>query len=213
MVSWFKAAHEELPTAQLYLNDFSNDDISTDPEHVAHFEHTIRFLLGRGAPLDGLGLQGHFSTRPNAPENILATLDRYQKEFNLPVRFTEFDMPAGDEQLQADFTRDFLILAYSHPSVVGVQHWGFWEGNHWKPPAAMYRADWSEKPNAKVYKDLVLHQWRTALTAMTDADGRCSVRGFYGEYRVTVIVNGHSVAKQFTHKPDESSVWRIESAR
>lgn len=213
MVSWFKAAREELPHAKLYLNDFSNDDISTDPEHVAHFERTIRFLLDRGAPLDGLGLQGHFASRPNRPENILATLDRYQKEFNLPVRFTEFDMPAGDEQLQADFTRDFLILAYSHPSVVGVQHWGFWEGRHWKPPAAMYRTDWSEKPNAKVYKELVLHQWRTALSSTTDADGRCAARGFYGDYRVTVTADGRSVEKMFTHQPNEAPVWRIELAR
>lgn len=213
MVSWFKAAREELPHAQLYLNDFSNDDITTDPEHVAHFERTIRFLLDRGAPLDGLGLQGHFSSRPNAPENIVATLDRYQKAFNLPVRFTEFDIPTGDEQLQADFTRDFLILAYSHPSVVGVQHWGFWEGRHWKPPAAMYRTDWSEKPNAKAYKDLVLHQWRTDLTAMTDAGGRYVARGFYGDYRVIVTVNGRSEEKVFTHKPDGASVWRVELAR
>lgn len=213
MVSWFKAAREELPVAQLYLNDFSNDDASTDPAHVAHFERTIRFLRERGAPLDGLGLQGHFSSRPNAPENILATLDRYEKEFNLPMRFTEFDMPAGDEQLQADFTRDFLILAFSHPRVVGVQHWGFWAGSHWKPPAAMYRKDWSERLSAQVYKDLVLHQWRTTLDATTDAEGRCTVRGFYGDYRVTVGVDGRSVERRFTHRPEEPSLWRIESAR
>ncbi len=213
MVSWFKAAREELPHAQLYLNDFSNDDITTDPEHVAHFERTIRFLREHGAPLDGLGLQGHFSSRPSAPENIVATLDRYHKEFNLPVRFTEFDIPSTDEQLQADFTRDFLILAYSHPSVVGVQHWGFWEGRHWKPPAAMFRTDWSEKPNAKVYKDLVLQQWRTDLTGRLDADGRWSQRGFYGDYRVIVEAAGRTVEKRFTHMPGTPSMWRIELGR
>ena len=36
--------------------------------------------------------------------------------------------------MQADYTRDFLILAFSHPSVVGVQLWGFWENAHWIPP-------------------------------------------------------------------------------
>lgn len=209
MVSWFKTAREELPHARLFLNDFSNDDITTDPEHVAHFERTIRFLLGHGAPLDGLGLQGHFSSRPSSPANILATLDRYWKEFRLPVRFTEFDIPSSDEELQADFTRDFLILAYSHPSVVGVQHWGFWEGRHWKPPAAMYRLDWSEKPNAKAYKDLVLHQWRTDLMSKSDAAGRLSIRGFHGEYRVTVSLNGRSVEKVFTLRPDSESRWLI----
>lgn len=209
MVSWFRTAREELPHAKLFLNDFSNDDITADPEHVAHFERTIRFLIGHGAPLDGLGLQAHFSSRPSAPANILATLDRYWKEFRLPVRFTEFDIPTSDEELQADFTRDFLILAYSHPSVVGVQHWGFWEGRHWKPPAAMYRLDWSEKPNAKAYKDLVLHQWRTDMTSKTDAAGRLSARGFHGEYQVTVTLNGRSVEKSFTLAPGSESPWLI----
>ncbi len=213
MVTWFKAAREELPRAKLYLNDFSNDDITTDPEHVAHFERTIRFLLGRGAPLDGLGMQGHFSSRPSAPENIVATLDRYWKEFNLPVRFTEFDIPTSDEQLQADFTRDFLILAYSHPSVVGVQCWGFWEGRHWKPPAAMFRKDWSEKPNAKVYKELVLHRWRSDLTATTDSDGRHAARVFQGDYRVTVTANGRTVEKTFSLGPGRAAPWRIELPR
>lgn len=209
MVTWFKAAREELPHAKLYLNDFSNDDAKADPAHVAHFERTTRFLLDHGAPLDGLGMQGHFSSRPNAPENIVATLDRYQKEFNLPVRFTEFDIPTSDEQLQADFTRDFLIAAFSHPSVVGVQHWGFWEGRHWKPPAAMFRTDWSEKPNAKVYKDLVLHQWRTNLTTKTNASGQCTERGFHGDYRVTIMVDGRSVEKTFSLAPDSNVEWRI----
>lgn len=209
MVSWFRTAREELPHARLFLNDFSNDDITADPEHVAHFERTTRFLLGHGAPLDGLGMQGHFSSRPSAPANILATLDRYWKAFRIPVRFTEFDIPSSDEELQADFTRDFLILAYSHPSVVGVQHWGFWEGRHWKPPAAMYRLDWSEKPNAKAYKELVLHRWRTDLTSESDAAGRLSTRGFLGEYRVTVTLNGRSVDKAFTLGPDSESRWLI----
>ena len=38
-----------------------------------------------------------------------------------------------DEEMQADYTRDFLTLAYSHPTVVGVQLWGFWERAHLQP--------------------------------------------------------------------------------
>jgi GH35 family endo-1,4-beta-xylanase len=201
MPGWFKAAREELPDARLFFNDFSNHDATTDADHVAYYEQTARYLLDHGAPVDGLGLQAHFNGRPNAPEHILATLDRYQAEFHLPVRFTEFDVWTRDEELQADFTRDFLILAFSHPSVVGVQHWGFWETCHWRPAAAMYRADWSEKPNAKVYKDLVLHQWRTNLVGATGADGRYAARGFHGDYVVTVEANGHRLEKAFSLKP------------
>jgi GH35 family endo-1,4-beta-xylanase len=198
MPPWFKIAREELPGVALYFNDFSNHDATTDADHVAHFEKTTRYLLDHGAPVDGLGLQAHFNGRPNAPENILAVLDRYQQQFNLPVRMTEFDVWTFDEDLQADFTRDFLILSFSHPSVVGVQHWGFWETCHWRPPAAMYRADWSEKPNAKVYRDLVLNQWRTNVTGATDLSGQFRQRAFHGDYVVTVESDGRHVEKTFT---------------
>jgi GH35 family endo-1,4-beta-xylanase len=197
MPAWFKTAREELPHAALYFNDFSNHDATTDRAHVEHFEQTTRYLLEHGAPVTGLGLQAHFNGRPNSPVNILATLDRYEQEFHLPIRFTEFDVWTFDEELQADFTRDFLILAFSHPSVVGVQHWGFWENAHWRPPAAMFRADWSEKPNAKVYRSLVLEEWRTRLTGATNADGAYAARGFYGDYVVSIDADGRHAEETF----------------
>jgi len=198
MPAWFKTAREELPGVGLYLNDFSNHDLVTSADHVAHFEQTARYLIDQGAPLTGLGLQVHFNDQPNPPERILAVLDRYQAEFHLPVRFTEFDVWTRDEELQADYTRDFLILAFSHPSVVGVQLWGFWESSHWRPAAAMYRADWSEKPNAKVYKSLVLDQWRTRLDGATDAAGAFAGRGFLGDYVVTVDAGGRHAEQAFS---------------
>lgn len=198
MPPWFKLAREELPDVPLYLNDFSNHDATTDADHVAHFERTARYLLDQGAPLDGLGLQAHFNGRPNAPENILAVLDRYYSQFKLPVRITEFDVWTLDEELQADFTRDFLILSFSHPSVVGVQYWGFWETCHWRPSAAMFRADWTEKPNAKVYRDWVMKAWRTQLNEVADRQGRLSSRGFHGDYQLTVEHHGKKTIQTFS---------------
>ncbi len=198
MVDWFKTAREAMPKVALFFNDFSNQDATTDRAHVEHFEKTTRFLLDHGAPVDGLGLQAHIGGQPNAPEHVLATLDRYWNEFKLPVRFTEFDVRTSDEELQADYTRDFFILAFSHPSVVGIQLWGFWEKAHWIPVAAMYREDWSEKPNAAVYKSLVLDQWRTHTSGTTAADGTLTTRGFYGDYAATVEIGGKRAQQTFT---------------
>lgn len=199
MPTWFVAAREELPpTVPLYLNDFSNHDATTDGAHVAHFEKTARYLLDHGAPLGGLGIQAHFNGRPNAPKNILAVFDRYASQFHLPLRITEFDVWTYDEELQADFTRDFLILAFSHPSVVGIQHWGFWESAHWRPSAGMFRKDWSEKPNAKVYREWVLKAWRTNLEGATDKDGHFARRGFYGDYEVVVESGGKRASATFS---------------
>jgi peptidoglycan/xylan/chitin deacetylase (PgdA/CDA1 family)/GH35 family endo-1,4-beta-xylanase len=209
MPPWFKVAHEELPGVALFLNDFSNHDAVTSADHVAHFEQTARYLLDQGAPVMGLGLQAHFNDQPNPPERILAVLDRYAAQFHLPVRFTEFDIWAHDEQLQADYTRDFLILAFSHPSVIGVQLWGFWENAHWRPSAAMFRSDWSEKPNAKVYRALVLEQWRTRLSGTTDARGVFAQRGFFGDYVVRVESGGRRVEQNFPLLPAAGAATEV----
>jgi hypothetical protein len=136
---------------------------------------------------------------------VLAVLDRYQAEFHLPVRITEFDVMTYDEDLQADYTRDYLILCFSHPSVVGVQFWGFWSGAHWRPQAALFREDWSERPAAKVYRDLVLNQWRTEASGVTDANGGLSLRGFQGDYILTASYNGRRAEKEFTLPAQASS--------
>ena len=202
MVDWFKAAQAGTPGVPLFLNDYSNHDLVADKRHCADFYRVAKFLQSKGAPLGGLGLQGHISAQPSPPERVLAALEAYA-EFKLPIRITEFDVNTDDEQLQADYTRDFLILAYSHPSVVGVQHWGFWEKAHWRPRAALFRADWSPKPAATAYEDLVLHQWRTKLQGQAGASGKVGGRGFHGDYVVTVEKDGKHIEQTFTLRPEE----------
>jgi endo-1,4-beta-xylanase len=201
-VDWFKAARAAHADAPLFLNDYSNHDAGLDAAHVAHFETTARYLKDQGAPLGGLGLQAHIGGSPSPPPSVVSVLDRYAA-LGLPVRFTEFDINTEDEELQADYTRDFLTLAYSHPTVVGVQLWGFWERAHWIPRAAMLRADWSEKPNARVWRSLVLDQWRTRATGTTDAQGRWRGRGFHGDYLVTVQYQGGTYEQIFSLRAGE----------
>jgi GH35 family endo-1,4-beta-xylanase len=203
MVDWFKAAQAGAPGVPLYLNDYSNHDLVDDKAHCLDFFKVAKFLQSKGAPLGGLGLQGHISAQPTPPERVLAALEVYA-EFKLPIRFTEFDIDTNDEQLQADYTRDFLILAYSHPSVVGVQHWGFWAKAHWRPAAALFRSDWSPKPAAKVYEDLVLRQWRTKLKGQVGSAGKAEGRGFHGDYIVIAEKDGKRTEQAFTLRPDES---------
>ena len=195
-VDWFNAARAALPTAALYLNDYNIEDQTRFVTQVRVFEDTARYLLQRGAPLTGLGVQGHINiVFPGIPD-YLATLDRYAA-MGLPVRITEFDVNTTDLSLQADYTRDFLTASFSHASIAGIQYWGFWQGSHWRPDAASYRTDWSEKPNGAVYRDLVFNQWWTRLTLTTDAQGVIRARGFFGDYTATLNVNGQRIEKTF----------------
>ncbi len=200
MADWFRAAQAGVPGGLLYLNDWGNQDLLQNPTHWRNTFETAAYLRNSGAPLTALGLQCHLGGRPTPPTDLLGALDLYAG-LRMPIRITEFDVSTDDEELQADYTRDFLILAFSHPSVVGVQLWGFWEKAHWRPKAAMFRADWSEKPNAKAYRSLVLGQWRTRLEATTAADGSCTARGFYGDYVATVEYRGRRSEQAFALRP------------
>lgn len=196
-VDWFNAARAALPTAALYLNDYNIEDQTRFPAQVRLFEDTARYLLQRGAPLTGLGLQGHINGIYPAIPEYLATLDRFAA-LGLPLRITEFDVNTTDLSLQADYSRDFLTASFSHASMAGIQFWGFWETAHWRPNSAMYRADWSEKPNGAIYRDLVFNQWWTRLNATTDAQGAIPARGFFGDYTATVTVNGQLIEQTFS---------------
>ncbi len=183
MARWYREAREFDPKPVLYLNDFNIiEEGGRDEKHRWHFYETIRFLLDRGAPLGGIGIQGHFR-EPTPPEKILEIFDLFA-EFNLPIRITEFDFETKDEHLQAEFTRDFLTVCFSHPRVDAFLMWGFWEGRHWRPDGAMLRKDWSEKPVYRVWRELVHGRWRTEGEGVTGADGSFRLRAFRGEYQI-----------------------------
>jgi GH35 family endo-1,4-beta-xylanase len=195
MIAWFKLARAHDPKANLYLNDYSILSAGgMDVKHQDHFEKTLRFLKDGGAPINGLGMQGHFGGSPTPPERMLNILGRFAK-IGLSISVTEHDIDTEDEQFQADFTRDFLITTFSHPAVVGVLTWGFWEGSHWKPNGAYYRKDWSIKPAGQVWMDLVRKQWRTELEGKTDSTGAFKTRGFLGDYTITVTHNGKTTTQ------------------
>jgi endo-1,4-beta-xylanase len=183
MTHWFKLARQADPTAVLFLNDYPILTGQSDP-HFDGFEKALSFLKDGGAPLGGIGVQGHYGATLPPVTQILAGLDRLAK-FNLPIAITELDIDTTDEQLQADYLRDHTIACFSHPSVNQVIMWGFWEGRHWKPVAAPYRRDWSRKPAAQAWEDLIFKQWWTDGTAKTGPDGRLTLRAFQGDYEIT----------------------------
>lgn len=184
MVDWFKAAHEADPKVNLFLNDYAGLAAGgMDTLHKQHFEKTARYLKENGAPIHGIGLQCHFGWSVTPPELALKELDRWAA-LGLEIHLTEFDIDTTDEQLQADYTRDLLTLAFSHPSVTAIMTWGFWEGRHWRPDAALWRKDWSVKPNGQVWLDLTTREWWTDVTGRTDSAGVVKLRGFPGDYEI-----------------------------
>lgn len=74
--------------------------------------------------------------------------------------------------------------------------------------AAHWRSDWSEKPNATVWRTLVGGSWRTRTTCLTNALGQCTIHGHRGLYEVTVEADGKSLTQPFQTEGG-STVLRI----
>lgn len=188
IVGWYQAAKKADPKALLVLNDYPGPDTTG---HLDQFEGWIKYLLENKAPLEGIGLQGHVGGTPWSIPALLAVLDRFGAN-GLPIAITEYDTQIKDEALDAQFTRDFLTAVFSHPSVNSFLMWGFWDGAHWHSQAPLFHKDWTLKPAGKAYEDLVLREWWTNADGATDASGAYQVRGFLGDYEVTVKAGSRS---------------------
>ncbi|MBK1877642.1 endo-1,4-beta-xylanase [Pelagicoccus mobilis] len=200
MVDWFKQARANLPRRGLYINDYGIISAGgRDFAHQQHLEDVIEYLLLNDAPVTGIGMQGHFSSSPTSIELVYNIFERFHNAFpDLDIRITELDITTDDEDMQADYTRDILTIAFSHPATVGVQVWGFWEGRHWRPSAAMYTQDWREKPNATIWRQLTQETWWNDFAGTTNAKGQYSNRGFYGDYIATIQTSGDPIVLNFT---------------
>ena len=95
--------------------------------------------------------------------------------------------PEGEKR-QAEYVVKLYTLLFSHPAVEAIQWWNLTDLGAWKgAPAGLLRKDMSPKPAYIALKDLIYHRWWTRHESKTDQDGRCTFRGFFGNYRITVI--------------------------
>lgn len=200
MLDWFREAHVGAPDVKLFYNDYIMFQGTATNSPSQFFYDRVKFFLDHGAPINAIGEQGHFGGNPPGPDQILAALDHFAT-LGLPIQISEFDIDTPDEQLQADFTRDFTIAIFSHPAVIGMVQWGFWENAHWKPGAALWRKDWTLRPAGQAWVDLVTKTWWTNADGRTAADGTYSTRGFYGDYDVTVTRDGRSQTVRLKLEP------------
>jgi len=192
MAAWFQKARPADPAVKLYVNEVGiTENGGYDLNRQNAYYQVAKGILDAGAPLDGLGLQSHFSNILTAPARVLEVFDRFA-QLGKDLEITEFDVNIADEQLQADYFRDYLIASFSHPAVKGFFMWGFWEGRHWRPQAAMIRQDWSVKPAYNVWQQLVFRDWWTDVQGSTGQDGVFRTRGFLGYYDVEVTLGGQT---------------------
>jgi endo-1,4-beta-xylanase len=210
VVDWFAEARRELPNAKLALNENSlltGGGYTTSNQD--NYLEWYRYLKSKGHAPDVMGFQAHFGESFTAPEKVWKILDRFAAETDAELQITEFDINTLDEAAQAAYTRDFLTACFAHERVTGFTMWGFWEGDHWQPPSAAWRKDWSPKPNARVLEELLTKTWWTDLTLTTPATGTASARVFLGQHRVTVSLDNRKAEANATVESPDGAHLRV----
>ncbi len=194
----FKVAHEADPQANLFINDYGIlSHGGTDTEHQDGYFKTIRALLDAKAPVQGIGMQGHFNEQFTPLTKVWEILNRFGA-LGLPIEITEHDLNVWDDEVMVDYTRDLLTAVFAHPATSGFITWGFWEKRHWIPNAAQWTGAWQLRGHGKVWYDLVFKKWWTSVNTATSRSGVAEVRGFLGDY--TVEVRAGSKTKTVTTK-------------
>lgn len=191
MAEWFNRTRSINSSAKLYINDYSILSAGgLDLSHQDSFYSTIQQIDADGGMVEGIGLQSHFNNQLTPITKVYTILDHFA-ELKKDIKITEFDVEVNDQDLQADYTRDFMTIIFSHPSVKSFIMWGFWAGRHWKPEAAMYDLDWTPRKNLQAYKELVFDTWWTdEMVATADEQGSLTSRGYLGKYEITSTYKG-----------------------
>ncbi|MCW5954032.1 MAG: endo-1,4-beta-xylanase [Propionibacteriaceae bacterium] len=217
----FEEARETNPDVFLLVNDFDT---------TAAYECLIEGMLEAGIVPDAIGLQTHMHQGYKGEEHVLGVADRFAR-FGLPLHYTETSLvsgelmprhivdlndfqvdswpstPEGEERQAGELVRHYRSLV-GHRAVDVLTYWGITDRGSWLgAPIGLLRADGSRKPAFNALRQLITGDWWVPpTTARTDTQGRVAVRGFAGDYRVTVPGRGKS---GFSLQRDRSESLRL----
>ncbi|KAG8053527.1 hypothetical protein GUJ93_ZPchr0001g30192 [Zizania palustris] len=180
------------PSPALFVNDY-NVESANDPNATPErYVELITDLQKRGAPVGGIGVQGHV-TNP-VGDVICDALDKLAVT-GLPVWITEMDVSAADEAVRADDLEIVLREAFAHPAVEGIMLWGFMQGNMWRSHAHLVNADGKLNQAGNRYVGL-RQEWTSHARGHVDGSGHFKFRGFHGKYVVQLTTDAGEMKHQ-----------------
>lgn len=179
----FKNANQLDPSATLFVNDYHIEDGCDTRSSPEKFIQQILDLQEQGAPVGGIGIQGHVNN-PVGPI-VCSALDKLGI-LGLPIWFTELDVSSTNEHVRADDLEVMLREAFAHPAVDGIMLWGFWELFMSRDNSHLVNAEGQINEAGKRYLALK-QEWLSHAHGHVDEQGLFGFRGFQGTYEVEII--------------------------
>ncbi|MFG0247740.1 MAG: endo-1,4-beta-xylanase, partial [Phycisphaeraceae bacterium JB051] len=99
------------PHAQLWTNE--GHILVGDGARAEPYLNMIKDLIKFGQRPDGIGFMGHYNTTSIIhPQKVYERMEQFAPYADR-LQYTELDFSTNDDQLQADYLRDMMIIAYS----------------------------------------------------------------------------------------------------
>lgn len=170
----FKWAHEADPEAQLYYNDYNIEQgaVENKGKHASSMV-LLKRLIAEGAPITGVGIQGHWHLDTNLAD-VEKAIENYAS-LGLRVAITELDVtatgdnsgafgvrqgdrtiPAENYQKQAEVYKALFEIFMRHADVIDrVTFWGINDTRSWRrgQDALIFDGQMNPKPAFKAVID------------------------------------------------------------
>ena len=161
--SAFVYARRADPTALLYLNDY-DVELQGKAKAVA-FRNLANHLQQRGIPIDGVGLQCHFSNGDVDSVKLESTVRRFGED-GLKCIITELDMgtpstSAKDLEEQARNYRVVTDIVLNNDNCPHFVIWGLKDNDSWRSASnpLLYTASLSKKPAWYAVRSALRHRY------------------------------------------------------
>ncbi|OPZ94092.1 MAG: Endo-1,4-beta-xylanase A precursor [Firmicutes bacterium ADurb.Bin419] len=163
----FKWTHEADPDAELYYNDYNIEQgaVENKGKHASSML-LLKRLIAEGAPITGVGIQGHWHLDTNLAD-VEKAIENYAS-LGLRVSITELDVtstgnnsgafgvnagdrtiPAENYQKQAEVYKKLFEIFMRHADVIDrVTFWGISDTRSWRrgQDALLFNGDLQPKP-------------------------------------------------------------------
>ena len=219
MCECFEHARQANPKATLLINDYC-----TDKRYARVIEQAVD---AEGKRLyDVIGIQSHMHKAVWPATKVWQTCEDFAR-FGVPLHFTETTILSGEhawekkgdwpstpegEAMQAKEVAQFYTLLFSHPAVEAITWWDLSDQATWQhAPSGLLHKDMTPKPAYDELKKLIKGAWWTRTSVQTGADGTAGVRGFLGDYRITVRDGEKTpVVKEVSLVRGQPNRWTVE---
>ncbi|QOD61981.1 endo-1,4-beta-xylanase [Polaribacter haliotis] len=205
----FRTLRKKQPNAKGFTNEYgiiSKGGLDTKKQEW-YYNFVKRIDENTNGLINGIGIQSHIGSDLTPPEKVLDIL-AYYATLDKQISISEFTMDIQEPKIREQYTRDFMIAAFSHPNVSEFLFWGFQLDERKK--VDIYNKDWSIGTMGKAYFSLVDNDWRTRINSKTDSNGSLKGRGFYGFYNYSYMENGKEFVGTFVLNKNNRKPIKIE---